>query len=132
MKLIKRISFCLPGMILICILQGHAAITPPDTSVLYHQKVTLSCKNFLLKAERITNRKHDDSVIVLNVTGKDESGFEKYTLETTKGEIYILRFPNSNTVYLNSVSSLSFNPQAPNFFYITHGEAFIEVNQNSK
>lgn len=132
MKRIKRFSCCLPVIILICILQGHAAITPPDTSILYHQKVTFSCKNFLLQAERITNRRHNDSIVVLNVTGKDVSGFEKYTLETTKGEIYLLRFPNSNTVYLNSASSLSFNPQAPNFFYITRGEAFFEVNQNSK
>lgn len=130
MKSIKRFSCCLTGIILVS--QGYSAINPPDTSFVIHESVVLSCRNYHLQAERITNRRHDDSIVVLNVTGKDLSGFEKYTLETTKGEIYLLRFPNSNTVYLNSASSLSFNPQAPNFFYITRGEAFFEVNQNSK
>lgn len=117
---------------MIFVSQGYSTITPPDTSFVIHEKVVLSCRNYRLPAERITNRRHDDSIVVLNVTGKDVSGFEKYTLETTKGEIYLLRFSNSNTVYLNSVSSLSFNPLAPNFFYISRGEAFFEVNQNSK
>jgi hypothetical protein len=119
-------------MVPACILQSHSAVLPPDSSIIYRNKVLLFCRDYQLNAERITSWKNEDTIITLNVSGKDVSGFSKFILETSEGEKYIIRLSNGTTVYVNSVSSIEFNPQAPNFFDIKKGEAYFEVKQNSK
>jgi len=119
-------------VLLSCTQGSHAAMLPPDSNVVYRQKVTLACDTYNLSAERITSWKNDDSVIILAVSGKDATGFDKFTLETSRGEKYVIHLPNDNTIYVNSMSSIAFNPQAPNFFYIESGEVLIDMKQNSK
>jgi hypothetical protein len=132
MRLFKRIVYCLSAMVPACILQSHSAVLPPDSSIIFRHKLLLYCKDYQLNAERISSWKNEDSIITLNVSGKDVSGFSKYLLETSEGEKYVIRLSNGTAIYVNSVSSIEFNPQAPNFFDIKRGEAYFEVKQNSK
>ena len=98
-------------------------------------KLTKSAEGELAKQAGISIIKTKDGKLTYKIANKSSGGIQTNTLSTSKGEIFEVNLPDGSNVWLNAVSSLTYNANMlndQNRKVTLSGEAFFAVAKDKK